>query len=445
MKYIQFIFLFIIISEWTHSELLQIDRRQYYSYGHRLIAEAYYNDIQGTDSINLQVLFRIQYNAMEFVLDSESQYKADVSIEVECRDNEGIIRRRAYWNKVFMVNSYEATQSKTDYLKGLIKTNLLAGNYLIKVRLISNNAARNITLDLPLTYQKIKNQCLPDSMLTMLQYTPDNKLIPPILGRKVSFTSNRNVLLVKYCSRVPIETILYYNIKKLKSDKNIFDWDVDVNLTGRVDFLKNKELSFEDVDGEIFAFLKDIQNEDSTLILGLLKIEIPPDRLYPGLFQLDLFKSGGLDTLKFNFEVIWDMMPLSLMRVDYAVKAAYYIMTDEEYNSINSGSEREKLRKLMSFWTKHDPTPGTPFNEAMAEYYKRVDFAYFNYQTITEKDGAMTDRGKIYILYGPPTKTVRDLSPSKTREIWYYQNIKKQFVFELLSVGNYRLIEINDV
>ncbi len=426
------------------SELLQIDRRQYYSYGQKIVSELHYNDIPGTDSIALFILFRIQYNALDFVLAGESQYKTDISIEVECRDNEGIIRRRAYWNKPFIVNNYEATQSKTDYVKGLIKTNLLSGQYLIKIKLTSNNVSKSITTDLPLAYKGTRNECRSDSLMTILQYNINNELISPILARKVSFTSSRNVIFMKYCPSESTETITYYSIKKLKSDKAIFDWDADINFIGKAEFLKNKEITFDEKNGEIIAILNDAKNTMVNRVTGLLKIDIPPDRLYPGLYQLDLFQSGKLDTFQTQFEVIWDMMPLSLMRVDYAIKAAYYIMTDEEYSSINSGSEREKLKKLLDFWKKHDPTPDTPFNEAMAEYYKRVDFAYFNYQTVTEKDGAMTDRGKIYILYGPPTNTVRDLGPSKTKEIWYYQNIKKQFVFELLSVGNYRLVEIND-
>ena len=37
----------------------------------------------------------------------------------------------------------------------------------------------------------------------------------------------------------------------------------------------------------------------------------------------------------------------------------------------------------------------TPYNEEMAEYFSRVDYAFYNFQTINQKDGAKTDRGKI--------------------------------------------------
>ncbi len=442
MKLILYIIIVLISINLAYSDPTQIDRRQYYSFGEKLISEIYYKNIPNSDSIKLFVLFRIQYNSLSFILVKEPTYKADVLIEIECRDKEGIIRRRMEWNKILTVNSYEATQSKTDYLAGLIETNLLADSYSIKIKHLSSTATKNLIIDLPLKYYDIKDNCKTDNIPIFTQISADNKLKPPILGGKLPFTSNKNVLFFKHCTNEPQEIMTYYRIKKTSSDKSTFDWDAEVDLSGRAEFIKNTDISFNDYDGKIIAIIDTIPATNQNQSIGLLKIEIPPDKLYPGTYQLQIFKSGSSDTLTTKFEVIWDLMPLSLQRIDYAIKMTYYIMTDEEFAYVNSGSERLKTSKLLAFWSKHDPTPNTPHNEAMAEYYQRVDYAFFNFQTISEKDGAATDRGKIYILNGPPTRIERDLSQSKTKEIWHYDNLKKKFVFELLSVGNYRLIEI---
>jgi hypothetical protein len=81
----------------------------------------------------------------------------------------------------------------------------------------------------------------------------------------------------------------------------------------------------------------------------------------------------------------------------------------------------------------------------MVEYFKRVDYAYFNFQTIQESDGAKTQRGKIYILYGNPDEIKTELISNNAREIWTYNRIKKQFIFENTAPGVYELAEVKDL
>jgi len=59
-------------------------------------------------------------------------------------------------------------------------------------------------------------------------------------------------------------------------------------------------------------------------------------------------------------------------------------------------------------------------------------------------DGWRTDRGRTYIIYGPPSEidTPSTATGGTSRyEIWYYRNLQKRFVF-LDRHGNsdYRLI-----
>ncbi len=102
------------------------------------------------------------------------------------------------------------------------------------------------------------------------------------------------------------------------------------------------------------------------------------------------------------------------------------------------------LNKFLDFWRKRDPSPGTAYNEAMAEYFARVDFAHFNYRTIKQRDGARSDRGKVFVLHGQPTNTDRLLEPNQApREVWTYaNNVSKEFVFESESSGIFHLIEV---
>ena len=77
-----------------------------------------------------------------------------------------------------------------------------------------------------------------------------------------------------------------------------------------------------------------------------------------------------------------------------------YIITGEErsaFNSLNTDEEREQF--IETFWERRNPDPGSPENEFREEYYRRI--AYANERFASGWPGWKTDRGRIYIMYGP--------------------------------------------
>jgi GWxTD domain-containing protein len=80
---------------------------------------------------------------------------------------------------------------------------------------------------------------------------------------------------------------------------------------------------------------------------------------------------------------------------------AAYIITDQEraaFKGLQSDAEREHF--IEQFWLRRDPTPGTAKNEFKEEHYRRI--AYANEHFASAIPGWKTDRGRIYITYGPP-------------------------------------------
>ena len=78
-----------------------------------------------------------------------------------------------------------------------------------------------------------------------------------------------------------------------------------------------------------------------------------------------------------------------------------YIITDEErkaFKQLNTDEEREAF--IENFWLRRDPTPDTEENEFKEEHYRRI--AYANEHFASGIPGWKTDRGRIYIMYGPP-------------------------------------------
>src|SRR5690348_5188727 len=78
-----------------------------------------------------------------------------------------------------------------------------------------------------------------------------------------------------------------------------------------------------------------------------------------------------------------------------------YIITDEErqaFKRLQTDEERQQF--VEQFWQRRDPTPDTEENEYKEELYRRI--AYSNEHYASGIPGWKTDRGRIYIVYGPP-------------------------------------------
>lgn len=78
-----------------------------------------------------------------------------------------------------------------------------------------------------------------------------------------------------------------------------------------------------------------------------------------------------------------------------------YIITDEErtaFRRMSTDEEREQF--IEQFWLRRDPTPDTQENEFKEEHYRRI--AYANERYASGIPGWKTDRGRIYITFGPP-------------------------------------------
>ena len=78
-----------------------------------------------------------------------------------------------------------------------------------------------------------------------------------------------------------------------------------------------------------------------------------------------------------------------------------WIITDEEraaFKQLTNDEERDNF--IEAFWQRRDPTPDTEENEYKEEHYRRI--AYANEHFAAGIPGWKTDRGRIYIIYGPP-------------------------------------------
>src|ERR1700756_5690530 len=78
-----------------------------------------------------------------------------------------------------------------------------------------------------------------------------------------------------------------------------------------------------------------------------------------------------------------------------------WIITDEEraaFKQLSNDEERDQF--IEAFWQRRDPTPDTVENEYKEEHYRRI--AYANEHFAAGIPGWKTDRGRTYVVFGPP-------------------------------------------
>ncbi len=129
-----------------------------------------------------------------------------------------------------------------------------------------------------------------------------------------------------------------------------------------------------------------------------------------------------------------------------------YIITREERAVFLELPASERPKFMEQFWTRRDPDPSTEENEFKTEYFDRIGKADELFAG-EARPGWLTDRGRIYILFGPPAeRRVSPVTGNRSRacqEIWLYRDYPLTFVdascsgtFVLLSLD---ITPINDL
>ncbi len=111
------------------------------------------------------------------------------------------------------------------------------------------------------------------------------------------------------------------------------------------------------------------------------------------------------------------------------VRQLRYIATDKEMKELKNLPQSEREKGWKEFWKKKDENPSTDVNETMETYFERIAYAQENFGHGDR--GWESDRGMIYVKFGPPDEIERHaFEPgSEDYEIWYYYKINRKFLF----------------
>ena len=148
---------------------------------------------------------------------------------------------------------------------------------------------------------------------------------------------------------------------------------------------------------------------DSFFTINLTKgnsplLELPYDGIYH--FQVDLNKPDGFTLFHFT-----EGFP-AVTTPAQALEPLRYLSTQKEYDRLIEYDDYKVA--VDSFWLVRASKKPERAKNMIKKYYSRVETANIEFSSFHE--GWKTDRGLIYIIYGPPTEVYR----KEKEEEWIY-------------------------
>ena len=169
----------------------------------------------------------------------------------------------------------------------------------------------------------------------------------------------------------------------------------------------------------------------------LYYIPIPFKESIRGLYEITLRFKDFEQTTSFNYgnmeKQYWTDDIEELVGV-----MRYIIILHSEYKVLKEMDESSQWDYINKYWKEKDLSPETDENELLIQLNDRVKFVNKNFSILMP--GWESDRGRIYIIYGPPQydESYQD-QIGYSYQKWIYPS-GKQFIFIDRSMsGNYSL------
>jgi len=127
-------------------------------------------------------------------------------------------------------------------------------------------------------------------------------------------------------------------------------------------------------------------------------IIVAPGKLPVGQAELQAIPVGGGDTTRARFLVSFSNQWV-ITNFDEMASLLRYFERQDWVDSLRRASLERRPEVWHEFWKATDPVPFTPENEALDDYFRRVQAANVRFQDEGEP-GWLTERGEVFISLG---------------------------------------------
>jgi len=407
-----FVFLFLMSTAGFSQTELQADAPR--------VTPMFHWDIIGANSLQpelsrIYIYLKTPFDALTFVRADSSGFEANYEVSVRIDDKDDFQVDGKVWQEKVTAANFQETNSRRRFSVTFQKFDIAPGEYKLTLGFTDRETKQTRR-----TIRKIKIRNYEKAKLSISDVAFVRNLEIDSLGVKTFIPDVSDYI-------VDLSRKLFCYFEIYNTTQSTEDYDIKYVVKNA----RNKkviELGYK-------------RKSDGARTLEAFNLI--SNNLSQGAYEIEIKVKQGKNKAKVKkrFVVRWADLPSSIYDIELAIKQVKYIAEKKEWDKLKKAHKDEKLDAFRDFWARRDPTPGTPQNEWMDEYYERV--AYANARFSGFRDGWKSDMGMIYIIFGPPSDVERHpFDPgSKPYEIWYYYPINKSFVFmDMTGFGEYRLL-----
>ncbi len=388
------------------------------------------------DEATLAVAFRIPNRMLVFVRNRQEApgraFVAEPSVTVQVFRGKARVAERS-WQQAHYAATFEATQADTVDLQGMVRFDLPPGVYTYRLRLQDDQSERDGASEpRPALVPDFGALQVGGPLLVRAIHAgaADVRLDLLNLGGDVAFGQDALAVLPVTLPQGATAPTLRYRLRRLDTPEAdsgpvVAEGTVDAAAWMPVGSAQEARL----VEGTLRWPLV----PPSEAAAYLAPVDLHGAMLADGAYLLEVVLVAGAAEAAgtFRFGTHWRNMPYSLYAPDVAIRNLAFVEDRQTVKALRRGGRKAEEAQIRAYWKQRDPTPETPFNELMAEYYRRVDHAAFAFRTgrSAAPDGLRTDRAAVYVAHGPPQHVERTFPPGGgVEETWRYAD-GRRFVF----------------
>ena len=394
----------------------------------------------GEGESRLDLYTSLPYSNLRFLKEGEF-FNANYDLTVEIfyfaeGEKRPQLVEKEVWGESVEVADFATTHSSSHLSFSNKSFDLLPGRYRLKVVVEDKATLESFSTEFPAELKAFDSEVTVSDLILVDGYSEAFQSITPKVGSQVfDDESSFKVFYELYASEQEAVNVQFQLIRTANSrGLPVLRWISKLWQSNNVQ--------------------ENITYENSRLITipeGRLPrlVEIPLEGFEVGEYMLRAIVQDGEGTpLDVSERMITlkrsDRAEFEGRDIDAAIAQLRYVAKPKELKEIrNAKTKKEREERFMAFWEKRDPTPDTPENEHMEEYYLRIDFA--NRRYTGSNSGWETDRGETLVLYGEPDQVDRSslaVEISQPFEVWYYNRINRRFIFvDRSGGGQFELIK----
>jgi GWxTD domain-containing protein len=437
----------------------------------RLFLVDYANFIASPLLTLVEFYVQVGYDRLTFTREGNF-FRAIYDVDFYIEDQQGnLLQTQSAYDEV-KANTYGETTTPNNFRITLLSFYLRPGDYRFRAIVTDKETGKEYEIASQFSVRDFSGQNL---ALSDLQFS-----------RNICVDSSASVF-VKHNRRVEPnvaraygefvgQLFLYYEIYNLSAPNSATTGDSTVMQTAAADSFRTVFIVRNENGDEVKQLWKSGRKPGSSCVQSVvLPIVTLPSGAYTLMVRVFDNASGYYTEATGRFRVQWDLLSFKDKKFEEILELMRYVGGKDELEQLAKLPEADRQRGLLDFWQRRDPTPGTPQNEAMDEYYRRINYANAHFKC-RGGEGWESPQGETYVIYGPPDNVRRYASLGEARtpeswglparpagarrefsspfavarpsfinkpyEVWEYTRLNRSFVFvDLHGVGVYELVD----